>query len=336
MLSLPQDVPPALLEHALILLARQQGGTPAAARKAEAELARWRNESAQHELAFQLAQEAWAQTEAPGLREHIALPRAEAAKDGQGRRRALTAALGVSALFFTSHWLRPWSDRTQSFATARGQIRSEMMADGTRVDLGALTSLTVRLAADAREVVLDQGEARFSVAGDVNRPFLVHTRWGSVRVVGTEFSVRTAADATYVEVAEGLVRVQADWQGTGSALAPAQTRSVDSVELGRGDAIRMDRGGLGVVARIDPANVGAWRNGWLVFDGDNLVSAVQRWNDYTSASIGIVEEDRAVLQRLRITGGFSINDRDAFLKSLPRILPVRVAVRDGQTRVGRR
>jgi len=328
MVSLPQDVPPALLERALILLARQQGGTSAAARKAATELARWRNESALHEQALLLAQEAWQQTEAPGLRGHIALPSSDT---GQARRRALTAALGVCTLLFTGHWLRPWTGSSQSFSTSRGQIRTELLADGTRVDLAALTSLTARLTSDQRQVSLDQGEARFSVTSDATRPFTVQTQWGTIRVVGTEFSVRSSADATFVEVAEGLVRVQASQSPAAGA---PQLEAALSVELRRSDAVRMDKAGLGMITHIDPANVGAWRSGWLIFEGDDLVSAVARWNDYATKPIRIAEQDRAALRKLRLTARFSLGERDAFLKSLPRILPVRVAIQGDQTWVG--
>lgn len=319
-------VSPALLEHALLLIARKHHGGPDVAHDAREELAAWRKKATVHEQAFQIAQRAWGQTDIPELQAHIALPVPQADRTAQRTRRAVVTTLGVSGLVAAGGWwLWPALASRQLIETGRGQVASEVLADGSRVDLGAMTSMKVRLAGDTRRAWLDRGEVRFSVSRNPGRPFLVDTQWGSVRVLGTEFSISLSDRAMQVAVAEGLVSVHAvphtfsDYFKTMAAL-----------QLGQGDAVSASEAGLGSITHIDPSTVGAWRNGWLVFDNTDLLSAIQRWNDYSDVSIGVRTQDQAALARLHITGSFPAREQDVFLKSLPKILPVQVQRQNDQ------
>ncbi|SKA47290.1 ferric-dicitrate binding protein FerR, regulates iron transport through sigma-19 [Chitinophaga eiseniae] len=64
------------------------------------------------------------------------------------------------------------------------------LADGTRIWLNAESELKYpRQFGDSREVYLE-GEAFLEVADDVKRPFIVHLREGTVKVLGTAFNIR--------------------------------------------------------------------------------------------------------------------------------------------------
>ena len=58
--------------------------------------------------------------------------------------------------------------------------------------------------------VLLRGEARFQVAKNPARPFVVATREARVRAVGTLFNVRTDGAVTDVAVLEGRVEVNGE------------------------------------------------------------------------------------------------------------------------------
>lgn len=91
----------------------------------------------------------------------------------------------------------------------RGGEYKLVLSDGTRVHANAESRLTypVSFSGDKREVYLT-GEALFDVAKDSLRPFIVHTPYGIVEVVGTRFNVNTYdKNKTTVTLEEGAVKV---------------------------------------------------------------------------------------------------------------------------------
>ncbi|WP_084135990.1 FecR family protein [Pollutimonas bauzanensis] len=324
-LRLPATPSRKLLEHALLLIAREHGGDTSCAKAAEQELACWRAANPSHESAYQWALRAWACSDARALRDHVPIPPTQAERGIRVRRdrRRVIATLGIAGIAAgVGRWF--WSQSVQELVlqTERAQLLSKELSDGSQVDLGAHTTAHVLYYADRREVRLNRGEARFVVQPDAKRPFIVTTDWGRVRVVGTVFSVAARDGHMSVAVAEGRVEVWANHK----AGRPFDTDSASpSVMLGPGDAIQTDHQGLGDPRRIQTADVGAWRQGWLVFDGTRLPEAIDRWNDYMTKPL-VLGADPA-LDTLRLTGSFPMRDPDAFLSSLPKILPIKMAQR---------
>src|SRR6266545_3994021 len=98
-----------------------------------------------------------------------------------------------------------------AYATARGQLSSLTLPDGSRVLLGADTRMRVPRDYGARSRTVDlEGEAYFVVEYDAERPFIVRTEHGSTQDLGTEFAVRAYRQETSVEVvvAEGRVALR--------------------------------------------------------------------------------------------------------------------------------
>src|SRR6185437_3379033 len=113
----------------------------------------------------------------------------------RGRRaywESAAAAVLVIALG-TALWIsrRPGM---QVVATAVGQHRRVILADGTHLTLNTDTLLEVKLTAQRRDIYLRRGEAHFGVVHDVARPFFVHVGDAVVRDVGTQFEVRLHSD----------------------------------------------------------------------------------------------------------------------------------------------
>ncbi|MDO5086148.1 MAG: FecR domain-containing protein [Comamonadaceae bacterium] len=320
--------PPHLVEHALLLLARRHGGSPA---QAEAALAEWHTRCAADPAfaaACRVAEQAWQATDASALRDTLALPPrtggdTASARAGTGRRRAL-GALGAAALTaalgHAGHWWWRQPLHQQALATGHGEIRPLTLPDGTRLTLDAHTRVSVRLYRQRRELHLHEGEIHLHAAADPARPLTVHTRHGRVRVLGTIFSVAARHQHMHVAVAEGRVAI---WH------AAHAERATPDLELRAGQQIRLG-GQPGQAAPapqpIDAADVGAWQggaqSGWLVFHATPLPEVVARWNHYLSPPLHL--QDPAALQALRLTGSFPLRDPAAFLASLPRTLPVTV------------
>jgi len=108
---------------------------------------------------------------------------------------------------------------------------SVTLADGTIVHLNAATALRFPFAfgSKRREVYVD-GEAYFSVAKDEQRPFIVHTRKGDVRVLGTDFNINTYEENFIVSLISGAVVVDPK-KGPSVRLQPCQAMALDPVSL---------------------------------------------------------------------------------------------------------
>lgn len=301
-----------LFEQALLLVVRQHGAMPDAAAAAARELAAWRQRDPAHESACQAALEAWQRTDARMLRDEFALPTSPSERKRQTRRR-LTALLGFGGLaLLTGHlWLAP--SFTLHASTGQARIETHTLPDGSRLDLAPHSEVAIAYHRDRRLADLLAGEVRFDVAPDPQRPFEIETRHGRVRVLGTAFSVRILDDGLRVAVAHGRVAV---WR------AGQASDALPDAELGAGDALFLPTTGELRHSHVAPDDIGAWRQGWLVFDGLSLDQAIERWNDYLATPLAMA--NRAALANMRLTGSFPIDNPLAFLEALPRTHPVEV------------
>lgn len=135
-------------------------------------------------------------------------------------------------------------------ATGAGERRSVTLDDGTEVQLNGDTRLSVSRE-KARMVVLDRGEAAFTVVHDDAHPFVVRVGDHKVQDVGTVFNIVRSPDAIEVAVAEGSVLFN-----------PAR----EAVPVGAGQRLRVDAGSRkAVVGATDAASVASWRSGRLVY-----------------------------------------------------------------------
>ena len=315
-----RHAPRALVEHALKLVGRIHRGSPDNAQAAEVELQQWRQATPDKAEAVATAQRIWNATDADDLRGRWPLP-PTAAQERLGRRR-IVGMLGVASFLARAgaggrwYWLRPLD--AIALRTERAQTLAQRLPDGSNLDLAPNTAVQVTLYRHQRIVRLARGEARFDIAPDAQRPFIVETDWGRVRVLGTVFTVSARNGHMRVAVAHGHVAV---WPATaqGSAI---DVDAAPAAQLRAGDAIEANAHGLGEPSRVDVADVAGWKQGWLVLRNTRLPEAIARWNDYLRQPLRLVDE--ASLRDLRVTGSYQLRDPQAFLDSLPTMLPVRV------------
>jgi transmembrane sensor len=181
----------------------------------------------------------------------------------------------------------------QRIATARGQQQSAVLPDGSRIELGGLTSVDVQFSPQRRLVIADEGEVFYRVEHDPLRPFIVEAGPVSIKAVGTAFSVRREAGTVSVVVTEGVVEVNA-LSETGTAVAAPVSR------VQAGERIRFDQGRLQAVPQpVHTDHDEVWRRGRLRFEDEPLRVVVASLNRYTSKPIVL---DDPNLQELRFTG----------------------------------
>nr|WP_312990172.1 FecR domain-containing protein [Comamonas koreensis] len=323
------DSPRKRLEYALLLIARQHAGEAASAKAATQTLARWRAQSPDNEAAAQQALQGWQATEAHALQADFALPTSQAERSRQQRRRSLSllGTAGLASLLGLGgrwYWQQPLA--RMALHTGHSQMLAQNLPDGSHLDLAPSTFVEVVLYRDRRVLQLARGEIRLDVVHDAQRPLEVQTPLGRVRVLGTVFSVALRASGLQVSVAQGRVAV---W-GLHSDAAQAA-----DVVLAAGEAARLDAQGGLHTGSVNRQDVGAWRDGWLVFDHTPLPEVLSRWNDYLERPLQL--DPAGALQSLHLTGSFQLRDPATFVASLPRSLPVRVErLPDGSSLVRRR
>lgn len=201
----------------------------------------------------------------------------------------LLVGFSVSFLFF-----RPSKQNPSISVFAPLGQRSELtLADGTLVWLNSGSRLEVHegFNSNMREVNLD-GEAYFSVTKNADKPFVVHTKSYSVKVMGTEFNVSSYANAQEWSVA--LVKGKVEIYGGNNANV-VLTPNMKAEEI---------RGKL-VTSEFSDHDAFLWREGIMSFEDASFSDIFSRLETYYHVSFQV--EDSKLLNR-HSTCKFMISD----------------------------
>jgi transmembrane sensor len=198
----------------------------------------------------------------------------------------------------------------ERIATARSAHIETNLPDGSTVELGGKSSLSVVYTPQNRIIVAEDGEAFYKVSKHSSRPFVVRAGPVTVTAVGTAFAVRRAGESVSVVVTEGAVEVRVD----------AQNLAAMRVEAGQ--RVRFDRGQLSQsVESVAPDVATAWREGRLQFVDEPLRLVIASVNRYDEREILI--GDPAV-EELRFTGTVFEKGIDTWLQGVAAVFPVRI------------
>lgn len=117
--------------------------------------------------------------------------------------RAIAAMLAIALLSFGTYHFFSADQRGQQTTSTKwkrfytpARVRSELtLPDGSKVTLNSASILRypVAFSGNTREVYLT-GEAYLDVAHDSKHPFILHTEKMDIRVLGTQFNVKSYAD----------------------------------------------------------------------------------------------------------------------------------------------
>jgi transmembrane sensor len=285
----------------------------------------WLWASRENEVAYDAALRLWRELDvnASALRESelaadaftsrpVALERRRQAAWRPALAAGIAMSLVVGGLLAWTHL--PGSETV--YATGPGQDRSVSLPDGTRVDLGGASRLTVRFDGHERRVSMDQAEAVFDVAKDPRRPFVIALGDRTVRVVGTQFDVRRRQGRMTVTVSRGVVEVVAKNAAQERVrLTPGQR--LDHVEGEAGSSISM--------VRADEAF--AWRRGVLIYHDRPLAEVVADLNAHFARPIVI--DDAGVAER-RFSGVLVLDNEESVVRRLSELASVSpVSSKDG-------
>jgi transmembrane sensor len=208
-------------------------------------------------------------------------PRRRWALTGSAAAAAVSAVIGGWVIFDRQPAM-------QEVATAPGEHRAIMLADGSRVTLNGGTRLS--FAADQpRKIELLTGEALFDVRHDASAPFVVTV--GATRLVdvGTVFNVLRQGDALDVAVARGAV-----------IYAPGK----DQIRLDAGAGLsRSSADARPIVRRANAESIGSWQAGRLQYDDAPLAQVARD----LGRNLGMPIRIAGVTDQLRFTGTLVLN-----------------------------
>lgn len=220
----------------------------------------------------------------------------------------------TSELLALSGWFNP-----SYIETAVGQQRTLTLEDGSTVQVNTGTAVTVHFTPRKREVRLADGEARFTVAHNPDRPFIVTTPQACVRAVGTVFNVQVGGHRTAIAVLEGHVRVFGRAEEMEVSQSPVLNRQTPrflrpAQDLYQGErAAVSERGSILRNAGPSIERVSAWTRRQLVFRDEPLSDLVAEFNRYHDKKLRIADPG---LAGFRVSGTFDAYDLPSLMQYL--------------------
>ena len=272
------------------------------------ELEAWLEADPENRKAFDDVESVWryfddVREEAPMQSTRLGLRgRFEAARR---RRRVIRASMaaGLAAIgLLTAVFLSQTASTRVYEASGR---RAVELPDGSRVLLDTGSKLEVRYTPLRRELELEAGEARFNVAHDALRPFMVSAGEQQVVATGTVFNVEVSPRAVAVALLEGKVTIV----GAGHAAQPIKLRQGEQYVAGpQGVAVQ----------RFDPDVVSAWESGLVILNDTALDEAVRQVNKHADVPIVLTAPGA---DRLTVSGVFNAGQTYAFAEAVTSLLP---------------
>lgn len=280
----------------------------------------WLNANEANRAAFSKAEALWEQMRGLDAIADNQLAEARAFLAGNrrqpARRRFAVAALALitAGVVWQADWLSYLNDQT--YQTAIGQSKSIDLADGSRLELNTNSEARVHYSRHEREVWLTRGQAVFTVAHEINRPFNVYAGCGKIRDVGTQFDVRHNDDWVSVAVLDGEVEV------SGSVDVPPKT-------LHRGQQLNYKPSGeVTSVQAIDINTFSAWRERKLVFQGQLLKDVLEELGRYHRASITVTAPK---ILDTKVTGIFPTDNLPQAMHTIATTLPIKLTQTGAQS-----
>ncbi|MDH1010009.1 FecR domain-containing protein [Pseudomonas nicosulfuronedens] len=233
----------------------------------------------------------------------------------RARRRAVLKTVALLICAGGAGWLatgsRPYQALLVGERTGVGERRQLQLADGTRVDLNTSTALDVAYDERLRQIKLREGEILVETGKDpAGRPFIVQTAQGTVRALGTRFSVRCHSKDTRVSVLEHAVELRA-------LEAADRPRRLEA-----GQQARFDEAWVSPPTPLREGE-GAWAKGILTVVDWPLGEFIAELDRYRHGLLRCSDE----VAGLRLSGAYRLDQIDAILHNLGKSLPVRVTYR---------
>ncbi|WP_367068219.1 FecR domain-containing protein [Oryzisolibacter sp. LB2S] len=253
----------------------------------------------------------------PAVRQALVRP---AARRPRRAAAVLAVALAVVVGCGVLDRFQPVTELLADHHTGTGERRSITLPDGTVLHLDTRSAVDVAFDASRRAIVLRAGQVAVETAhgSAERRPFVVLTDGGSLRALGTRFTVQALpgqAGATRVTVTQSAVAARPP----GCTAAPDDDCAGERiVQTGQTALLH---GGRVDLPKPAPPEPDAWKDGLLVVENQPLADVVEQLARYRPGRLAV---DPRVAS-LRVTGTLPLRDTDQALLALTAAVPVEVA-----------
>ena len=246
------------------------------------------------------------------------------AADRRPSAMAFAAAAAVLLVIFAGIGMSrpdgPWPGPVEptEIASRLGEIRTTTLSDGSRVTLDTDSLLLVAYPAGERRLLLRRGRARFDVAHDTARQFVVQSDGGLIIAHGTLFDVEQQARRMTVSLLRGSVEVRTavTWTGEtigkGRLLRPGQQLALEP-QTPAGSPVPLRESDM------------RWTSGMLSFEDAPLAQVVAATNRYNDQQIRLADPK---LGALRFTGTFAATKPRELAQMLAATFNLDVALTD--------
>ncbi|MCF7689755.1 MAG: FecR domain-containing protein [Cephaloticoccus sp.] len=316
-----------------------------------AEFEQWRAEDIRHEVAFSKVASVWSAFDRPVATGQVDALRAELhALEKRDRRRRVafgsTVALAAAACLAVFIGLGQPTvpsvtvKATDSLVARVVEPDRQILSDGSIVELKHGTRIKVAFTEANRVVILEEGEAHFTVMKNPERPFIVETGDVKVCAVGTAFAVGLGHEEVDVLVTEGRVRVDSSASPASETpdilratpIGLLDNRSAPLVEAGQHAVVSLGTSATPTaivpISAIDLNERLSWRLPRLEFSETSLTDAVTMFNRYNVNELHIDDETVAAI---RITGVYRSDNVDGFVRALELGFGLRAEKRGSET-----
>lgn len=241
---------------------------------------------------------------------------------------ALAAAACVAIAVFLQREETPPAATAPAMPPVATGYEKHLLDDGSVLELNRGASVTVSYSPAERRVMLLSGEAHFTVAKNLARPFIVSAAGVETRAVGTAFNVRLDATAVEILVTDGRVHVTP---------ASPTTSSIPTVGVGEKIVVPVDarRAPNPVPLALTPVAVTtdevartlAWQPRLLEFSAAPLAEVVAEFNRHNTVQLALADP---ALATLPVTASFRSDNAEGFVRLLEATADVR-SERRGET-----
>jgi transmembrane sensor len=213
-----------------------------------------------------------------------------------GPMRWAFATIAAAAIAIGFAWYNFGSNREQQLAERTVRDGDFHLPDGSTVWLADGARAEVRYAPNERRILLVGGRAKFEVAHDAARPFIVEAGGSETIALGTIFTVDARQKAVIVELARGSVEVRAIGTGSKVRLAPGERARVADRQ-----------------ASLVPAMQAPVKSSVIDADRTTLADVIEQANRVNAVQIGLADP---ALGKRELSGRFDVADSASLARKL--------------------
>lgn len=203
---------------------------------------------------------------------------------------------------------------------AKGTRSVITLVDGSKVWLNADSRLQypATFEGNTREVTLS-GEAFFDVAKNKAKPFIIHLKNGTVRVLGTSFNIKAYDSDAYVETSVATGKVAFIPKNAGKSDTTFLTHNRKAVYFLKTGMVKT----ISTLSNMDKA----WTEGKLIFTNTSMDEIAATLERYFGKQVVINDEQ---LRSYRLTGSFENNSAEEILYYLSKTKPFTYRISESQ------